>query len=77
MLTSTATRWLLGGVVGAASLGIGYGLWKHRHQPDRVELLPRPYGHLVRHAMPHERRRGNARGEYGHDRHHHRGHGHG
>jgi len=69
-LTQGQKKWVIGGVIGAAALFVGYGLL-HR-EPGRPSLTS------AHHARG--RRRGDAseddqsdnqRGEYGHKKHHH------
>jgi hypothetical protein len=65
-MTRNTRRWIVGGTLGSLALAFGYG-YLHRRR-DHEASMPHGHGKPKKHKHHDE----NARGEYGHKKHHHK-----
>jgi hypothetical protein len=76
-LTDKQARWAVGGSIGAAAAGLGYWIWRRRHEHPTSHEQHAHHGHRghEEHAEheDHEEHE-NQRGEYGHHKHKHKHH---
>jgi hypothetical protein len=73
MMTPTQKRWAIGGSIGAAAAGLGYWIFRRRHEHPTAHGHHEHHGHHEEHEE-HEEEHENQRGEYGHHKkhkHHH------